>query len=901
MPPPMTRIADDTAAPAPKVSVVIPVHGVEPYLEDCLRSVMGQSLREIEIIPVDDRSPDGCRRIIDRLADEDPRIRPIALDRTVGQGFARNVGLDAARGDYVWLLDADDLFASDRVLEDAWRTAHRTGADLVRTRKAAERAFGPGPGGFTDHEDPSERFFGTARDATTFADCPALLHNRHCWTWLYRRPFLDRHAIRFVTPQWEERPFILKALLNAGRISLTTDRSVVYRLRPSSTARRAKGPDDVRHILANFDEVVRLLESHGAADRGGRLRGHLTFTLTQYLQHVFLDFPYRIARARPGGIGAGDLIDRFAAAFERCDFDVHDVDSRPTGLSQAHLGSGAIHLLVAGIRDRDPDLVRRAVERTPIAQADLIRSHRKRPAGPEEARREEALNRFARNDHVRTGRRRPGRRAGKPRIVLHIGASKTGSTYLQHLMERNRPELLRRGIWYPEVGLYWQQRRPHKQAGHAGFIAAAARNDDALRRHIEAGLDLMDGRVRTIVLSSEAFFLDDRAHLIPGYFDGYPVTVVVYLRRQDDWANSQYAELVGGGAVGRVADPPERWVRSAKVQALLDHRTVLDRFGRVVGRSAIVPRLYEVSRMRDGDLVRDFADATGLPDLSDLPRPDAAHENAPRLSGAHLREIAPLNAMPFRSQEDYFGCIDEIEQGIADWRAARDLSIPRPDLLGADLRQEILEAARDSNAQVAREWFGRPDGTLFETPRPDPAPPPDDLHAEERDIIRAAFQRWSGADPETAGSDAVPGHAPRAAYRVINYGILGWRRWGLTPLVRPHVARRAAPGDMERFDADPAGFMHGLRSAGHRRIARRLYPSGSVLGPGEVLALLVPPLAWVAGRVGGRALAEDFRSDPVLFFRLLGNPVWRGLGRVLFPIGEAVRRPGDRDDGSPGP
>ena len=81
------------------MSVIIPVYGVEAYIEECIASIQSQTLRNIEIIPVNDCSPDDSQDIIDQLAADDPRIRPIVLRQNVGQGFARNRAIDAARGD----------------------------------------------------------------------------------------------------------------------------------------------------------------------------------------------------------------------------------------------------------------------------------------------------------------------------------------------------------------------------------------------------------------------------------------------------------------------------------------------------------------------------------------------------------------------------------------------------------------------------------------------------------------------------------------------------------------------------------------------------------------------------------------------------------------------------------
>lgn len=110
-----------------KLSVVIPVYKVEPYLERCVRSVFRQSFRDMEIIMIDDGSPDGSGALADRLAAEDARARVIHQENQ-GLSGARNTGLRAATGDYVVFLDSDDEW----ILEDGIETLLRNeGADLI--------------------------------------------------------------------------------------------------------------------------------------------------------------------------------------------------------------------------------------------------------------------------------------------------------------------------------------------------------------------------------------------------------------------------------------------------------------------------------------------------------------------------------------------------------------------------------------------------------------------------------------------------------------------------------------------------------------------------------------------------------------------------------------------------
>ena len=99
----------------PKVSVVIPVYNVEPWLDECMASVTGQSLREIEIICVNDGSTDASRSILEKYADRDPRIVIIDQENR-GISAARNAGLDRAHGKYLYFLDSDD-FIEPQTLE----------------------------------------------------------------------------------------------------------------------------------------------------------------------------------------------------------------------------------------------------------------------------------------------------------------------------------------------------------------------------------------------------------------------------------------------------------------------------------------------------------------------------------------------------------------------------------------------------------------------------------------------------------------------------------------------------------------------------------------------------------------------------------------------------------------
>lgn len=118
-----------TPTPQPKLSVIIPVYKVEPYLHQCVDSVLGQDYDNLEVILVDDGSPDGCPQICDDYAAADSRIR-VVHKSNAGLGMARNSGLEVASGDYVTFLDSDDWY-NPGVLKTIMETAIRDDAGVV--------------------------------------------------------------------------------------------------------------------------------------------------------------------------------------------------------------------------------------------------------------------------------------------------------------------------------------------------------------------------------------------------------------------------------------------------------------------------------------------------------------------------------------------------------------------------------------------------------------------------------------------------------------------------------------------------------------------------------------------------------------------------------------------------
>ena len=122
--------ADRTALP--KCSVVIPAFRCEAYIAACLRSVQCQSMKEIEILVIDDCSPDGMAKIVREMAEADKRIRYIRQETNQGVAAARNRGVREANSEWIAFLDSDDMWTPDK-LSRQFDRVKQTGAALVYT------------------------------------------------------------------------------------------------------------------------------------------------------------------------------------------------------------------------------------------------------------------------------------------------------------------------------------------------------------------------------------------------------------------------------------------------------------------------------------------------------------------------------------------------------------------------------------------------------------------------------------------------------------------------------------------------------------------------------------------------------------------------------------------------
>lgn len=112
-----------------KISVIVPVYNCEDYLEESIRSILNQTFNDIEVVCVDDGSTDNSLSILNKLSDDDSRLK-VHTQENQGASVARNNALKKVSGDYIYFFDADDYLVAD-ALEKAYNNAVNNNSDIV--------------------------------------------------------------------------------------------------------------------------------------------------------------------------------------------------------------------------------------------------------------------------------------------------------------------------------------------------------------------------------------------------------------------------------------------------------------------------------------------------------------------------------------------------------------------------------------------------------------------------------------------------------------------------------------------------------------------------------------------------------------------------------------------------
>lgn len=252
----------------PKISVIIPVYNVENYLSFALYSVCHQTLREMEILVVDDGSTDNSRKIIKQYEERVPNLLLIDMPENSpgGSGIPSNVAIERARGEYIGFVDSDDWVEPD-MFEKMYSLAKEKNADIAicdfqlfdEIRKELEPAYDrPIWEGLTNSKvtrlDPAEQ-----KHLLKLSPVP--------WRKIYRRDFVEQHGIRYPEGDYffEDNPLHWQTLIHA-RSCVLFDEVLCYHRTFREGQTRNFAPERLLAFFDHFATVRRYLEESGKFD-----------------------------------------------------------------------------------------------------------------------------------------------------------------------------------------------------------------------------------------------------------------------------------------------------------------------------------------------------------------------------------------------------------------------------------------------------------------------------------------------------------------------------------------------------------------------------------------------------------------------------------------------------------
>lgn len=238
----------------PKVSVIIPIYNVENYIEQCLCSVKEQTLKDIEVICIDDASTDDSYRIAQEIIGCDVRFELFHLTENKGLSYVRNYGMQKARGKYLYFIDSDD-YLEICALEKLYLYAER------------EKVQGVFFGTQMEHEDNA-----AIKELLTYSEYETIFTGRRflaevskrgefqvsVWGQFWLREYIEGNEFRFYEGVvYEDTLYTLQVLLKAERVMSVKDILYHYRKRATSITDNM-GKDQLQSYMVIYYEVFKL-------------------------------------------------------------------------------------------------------------------------------------------------------------------------------------------------------------------------------------------------------------------------------------------------------------------------------------------------------------------------------------------------------------------------------------------------------------------------------------------------------------------------------------------------------------------------------------------------------------------------------------------------------------------
>ncbi|MFT7594847.1 MAG: hypothetical protein ACI8R4_002171 [Paracoccaceae bacterium] len=593
------------------LSIIVPFYNETAYLRSALNSILSQRIDGLQIIVVNDNPETYSADDLAAHGVSCP-VELIQHPRNLGLSAARNSGMKQARGRFIGFLDSDDYYTLGG-LASQLQQALDTDADITHA-----------PTYFTQKGSSDTRvlprdlaFFSQLKTAKGLLGAEEAQFITSSWSSLYARDFLTRNALTFDPEQtrFEDRLFVLHTVTRARKIAFTGTPSRVWRGREGSISVSTTSSDI--HLLQ-----IQLLEKCMAHIRAEVASGALP---PRFEKRELFNTVSRL-------IWDLDVIEAITTRQDTADPDataIYDDIARRippllgTDSFSHHIFGDKILQPVnrVGMKTRKGRVTRTAFYaiHNALRQGDIPGAHallaecRDTPPQPAPAPARPASPMVS----------SLMAKLGRPKLLLHLGLHKTGSTYIQSHLQTHRTQLLKAGILVPLTGFSDLDTplRDGATPGHQGLVSALRQGDGAPWAALQK--EIKRSRADTVLLSCENMgfpTLPDRDHWIDALTEKLGMFsqthIVALIRRPDAHAEAFYRERIANGARLGTAG------LSGGIDAFLnDHAAALtnlpDLFGPFESRLSTQARLADFDQLRGNGLWPGFVKLAGLP--NDLP------------------------------------------------------------------------------------------------------------------------------------------------------------------------------------------------------------------------------------------------------------------------------------------
>lgn len=582
--------------PKTSLSVVIPFYNETAFIETAVYSVLSQRLDNVEILIIND-NPDAFKQSYFDSLDFPDCVKVIHHKRNLGLPSSRNTGIDAAKGTHIAFLDADDYYLP-LGLRNHFAYAVRNEADITHAQtvitnvnRTSGAVIAP------DMAYMNQKSQGRYEKPDVIQ---AGFYIESSWASIYRADFLATKGVRFDESQvkFEDRIFVVEALVEADSLAIMGTPCRVWRKRNDSITTSAKSFDDQLLKLNLVRKSVNIW-----LNKGGDYNRH--WAMQEFVRQAGYMITKNETSPWYGAFGFSEseedtqLTEMLTAFFAELNVTEADViaafDAKSPKYAPERTGQGKI---TPQDMFRFIDSVARADYPT-TRQLVLATHARPRPF---------QLAHFPRSAQ------------DAPRILLHFGLHKTGSTHIQYQLEQNRRVLRDHSVLFPHTGFGFAEGRepvrPGGLPGHQALISAIFQKKDRALMLKQLEGEVLGSQCETIIISAENLSQPDatyatRARRVREVVEALsaigPVTPVIMYRRADRWLESYYREVTGNGAATAYQTPGEFLVNN---KALLNFDNIVGAIEDACRERAILFSFEDALR-KYNDLTLAFLDQCG--------------------------------------------------------------------------------------------------------------------------------------------------------------------------------------------------------------------------------------------------------------------------------------------------